>query len=482
MALCCSPGCSIAAKHRCSVCKIFYCSRRCQESHWPSHWRDCLPVPDLEPIESSQTNTAKDIKKTRPADNSLSTKKSLSEGEEVEAFVSYFRTPSSGLYMLPSTNVEKLIEMIDTFSLEPEPRPSNNSATDPSPRVSTSLGNVCLAYDEQESCWYRAEITKYYESNDTVEVFLIDYGKTIRSPAFKLKQLPDKFRTIPGLVFEIYLRGVRPGTGNRWTKEELEDAHKVLDNQTLFSVKEMKIVNGKMFSRLVDSEGNDVSSLMVEIGCAGPDCLSGYTFKRNTLPPGTQTVIILNTVSAAEFYVCTEEQLESYTSVVIPFLAECAEDADYVLTAKEDDVVLAKYKQHWYRARVLKILANYQVRLLLLDVKTEKTLTFNELKKASQEIYKHPILSVKCCFKSWADYEDKSGKVTEKLKELLKKYEKIDVDVIESIDDKHVVKSKEVEDHLEVVKTSVELNSRFDVLKAKLKTKSYAYDYRKPYI
>ena len=32
---------------------------------------------------------------------------------------------------------------------------------------------------------------------------------------------------------------------------------------------------------------------------------------------------------------------------------------------------------------------------------------------------------MKCCIKAWVDFHDESGKVTEKLKELLKKYEMI---------------------------------------------------------
>lgn len=366
--------------------------------------------------------------------------------------------------MLPATNAEKLIEMIETFSLEPKP-----TCNRVNPIVATKLGTACLAFDDQDSCWYRAEVTKYYQSNDSVEVFLIDYGKTIRVPVSKLKHLPNKYRGIPGLVFEIFLRGVEPGTGNKWTREELEDAHKVLDNQTLFYVRDMKIVHGKMFSNLVDSEGNDVSSLMVEIGCAGHDSLSGYQFERNTLSPGIQKVIILNTVNTAEFYVCSEEQLEFYSSIVIPALTECAEEADYALKAKEEDVVLASYKDHWYRARIIKILSNYQVNLLLLDISTEKTLAFNAIKKATPEVYKYPILAVKCCIKTWEDCNDASGKVTEKLKELLKKYEMIEVDVIEFTGDKHVLQSKEVENQLENVKATVELNSRFDALKAKLR-------------
>ena len=45
---CSLPGCCNIVKCRCSVCKTWYCSRACQEDHWPSHSRYCAPVPDLE--------------------------------------------------------------------------------------------------------------------------------------------------------------------------------------------------------------------------------------------------------------------------------------------------------------------------------------------------------------------------------------------------------------------------------------------------
>lgn len=45
---CALPSCVKLGVCRCSVCKIWYCSRECQAAHWPSHWRDCLPLPPLE--------------------------------------------------------------------------------------------------------------------------------------------------------------------------------------------------------------------------------------------------------------------------------------------------------------------------------------------------------------------------------------------------------------------------------------------------
>ena len=46
--MCSNKPCTKEGVARCSVCKIWYCSRECQEEHWPIHWRECLPLPDLE--------------------------------------------------------------------------------------------------------------------------------------------------------------------------------------------------------------------------------------------------------------------------------------------------------------------------------------------------------------------------------------------------------------------------------------------------
>ena len=42
------PQCSKEGVARCGTCKTWYCSVQCQTDHWPRHWRECLPLPDLE--------------------------------------------------------------------------------------------------------------------------------------------------------------------------------------------------------------------------------------------------------------------------------------------------------------------------------------------------------------------------------------------------------------------------------------------------
>lgn len=50
------PQCIKFGVARCVTCKTWYCSAQCQAAHWPRHWRDCLPLPDLEWLVQDDKN------------------------------------------------------------------------------------------------------------------------------------------------------------------------------------------------------------------------------------------------------------------------------------------------------------------------------------------------------------------------------------------------------------------------------------------
>lgn len=48
---CYLPKCKRIGAHRCSRCKAWYCSLKCQSNHWQKHREDCQPPPPLENID-----------------------------------------------------------------------------------------------------------------------------------------------------------------------------------------------------------------------------------------------------------------------------------------------------------------------------------------------------------------------------------------------------------------------------------------------
>ena len=66
------PPCSKVGVARCVTCKTWYCSAQCQANHWPRHWRECLPLPDLEwLVKDDLTQKPVFLKKRDPVKMSL---------------------------------------------------------------------------------------------------------------------------------------------------------------------------------------------------------------------------------------------------------------------------------------------------------------------------------------------------------------------------------------------------------------------------
>ena len=190
------------------------------------------------------------------------------EDDGVKVTVSHMRTPSH-LFLLPERNAKILLSV--TAQISQQMRDIAGTAGEPLPEG--GLGLVCV---EKDACWYRAKVIKL-RKDGRLSLFLIDQGGTISEHYHKVKSLRSDLQEIPGLAFEIQLRGIKPGTGTNWIREELEYCEALLDvgGKTSFLIRNIKNHEQKTFVDLEDPEGNDVASMMVELGCAAADRLSG---------------------------------------------------------------------------------------------------------------------------------------------------------------------------------------------------------------
>ena len=200
------------------------------------------------------------------------------EDEGGQVSVSHMKTPSH-LFLLPKRNVKTLESIMIKISQSLSDKSATAVTADMtvgnsgSPARPPAVGSLCLAYVEEESCWSRAEVISIEDQR--LSLFLIDRGATIQNHINKVKPMRGDLQCIPGLVVEAQLRGVRPGTGTTWIKEELEYCEALLDADTPFLVRNLQSQDQKTFIDLEDPEGMDVAFMMVELGCAAPDKLSG---------------------------------------------------------------------------------------------------------------------------------------------------------------------------------------------------------------
>lgn len=119
----------------------------------------------------------------------------------------------------------------------------------------------------------------------------------------------------------------------------------------------------------------------------------------------SQKVLVLAVVSPREFYLCSPEQFEEFSSQVVPACSEAAADADLIITARPGDLVLANRDGVWCRARIIQLVGqNVQVRLL--DLAITSTFRRDDLRMITPEVCVFPILAVKCCLQQPANGEN----------------------------------------------------------------------------
>ena len=190
------------------------------------------------------------------------------DDEGIQVTVSHMRTPSH-LFLLPERN-KKILHSV-TVQISQCMRDNTGIADE-----SHLEGGLVLVYVEKDACWYRAEVIKL-RKDGRLSLFLIDQGGIYSEYSHKVKSMSRDLQEIPGLALEVQLRGIKPGTGSNWIREEFEYCEALLDvgHKTSFLVRNIKNHVQKTFVDLEDPEGNDVASMMVEIGCAAVDKFSG---------------------------------------------------------------------------------------------------------------------------------------------------------------------------------------------------------------
>jgi len=371
--------------------------------------------------------------------------------------VVFMDTPDN-LYVCPSSCLDKFLEIL------------SSAQEAPAGSVDTMVGACCLAMDED--CWYRGEVIKLHNDKATATIFLLDYGKTVMVPVDSLRPLPDSLVNTPGLVCQVALAGVRP-QGEEWSQEEIAGAHLVMDvgGDTQFNVTEVRGDDTKAVVRMKDVDGNDISDLMIETGLA---CKVVIGVKENlslipgSLSPGQQKLLVLAAISPMELHLCTQEQFQYFSDIIVPCVEAEAAKADKVVTLKEGDLVLACEDQVWYRAVVKEPLSKEEVKVELVDLALITKVHKDNLRTVNTSVLKDPVVAVSCCLDSWAEEDKKVAreKWGSKMGSILEQYTEVDVEVIEMVGNQVMVKAPDVEQKFRSKEVS-----RADMLKMKLKQK-----------
>ena len=228
--------------------------------------KNIAPGPDSKQAKVEEQPVAKTQAKSTKGP--IITRGTLEEGNnKVQGGVCFFECPDE-FYVCPTDKIALFSSILE------------KSQVDVFGTVDPVIGSCVLALDD-ETCWYRAEITNLSADKMTASLFLIDYGKDITTEVANLRPLPEELHKYPGLVVKVKLRGIKPVNGEVWTDADRDAAILVLDvgGQTMFEFQNVKKEKGSITLDLMDTDGNDVADFMIQTGCAYPwnEDLSGAT-------------------------------------------------------------------------------------------------------------------------------------------------------------------------------------------------------------
>merc|ERR1719154_128571 len=344
----------------------------------------------------------------------------------------------------------------------------------PPGQVDSAPGSCCLALDDE--CWYRAEIVHISQDSATATLFLLDYGKKIKSSLTSLRPLPKELVEIPGLVYRVGLHGIKP-VGEDWSEEEIGGTEIVLDvgnDVTQFTVKVVQVDSkvGEVLVSMNDMEGTDVTSLLVETGIAAAadvhvDSQELMNYPAGSLALGKQTLMVLSALSPMEFSLCTEEMFMQL-STCMTLAEEVAASSSEVTLVKTGVPVLACDEGTWYRARGIDCLADYMVKVELVDLASFITTKKDSLRNISPELMKQPVVALSCCLDSWVG-EDETIAIEKwgtRMVNMMEQYSEVEVEVVGQMESgKYRVTLPELEKKLK----EGDVKSRAEMLKDKLR-------------
>ena len=159
----------------------------------------------------------------------------------------------------------------------------------------------------------------------------------------------------------------------------------------------------------------------------------------------------------------------SCSDVMNNMISEAAEKAPAVSEVKVGDMVIVYSEELHYRAVVLELMKDGNIKVEMIDLANEKDVSMAQLKKADATLFKLPMLAVKCCLDSWVNKDAKETvAAAEHLKSLMDVYDKVTVNVKESTGDITKVTIPSIEEKL-AKKLNPTSMARANLLKLKMK-------------
>ncbi|XP_078589209.1 tudor domain-containing protein 1-like isoform X2 [Branchiostoma floridae x Branchiostoma japonicum] len=429
--------CGQLGKSKCSTCKTPYCSRDCQRKHWPEHKNHCRPVGKSDDVptgfENFDVSAGEDVKEKMDTLMALSgiqmpsatspqqqraqpspspsqaapppelavanlERSQLPKGETVKVSVTEVLSPENiSVQIIHHETILELSQLMVNMAQTYEG--TNNEGTN---AYHPQAGELCAA-KFSDGGWYRASVDSV-NPDGTLAVTYVDFGNSESIPVARVRKLEPKMAKLPLLAVKCSLLELAGKGGSTWNTEVVNFLKTNIVNKEC-SVTMKKQQDGTPLVEMVETgTGKSVADMVLESGLFVP-CQKP--------PPPPQDpqedfgFLITHIDSPASFYgqvglgadmkeVAVDLARKMELIAGLPEAISQNKQEPYMPRVGELCCALWEMDGMWYRAEVMEVMSNSQLKVFFLDYGNTETVTTANTRPIPESFTQCPALAMHC--------------------------------------------------------------------------------------
>ncbi|XP_019626480.1 PREDICTED: tudor domain-containing protein 1-like [Branchiostoma belcheri] len=387
--------CGQQGKSRCGRCKKPYCGKECQRKHWPEHKNHCRPVEQSEDIlsgfENFDVSAGDDVKEKMDHLMALSGMHMVSVTEVVSP-------EDISVHIVHHETILKLAElmghMVQTY--EGTTNEGNNA-------YHPQAGELCAA-KFSDGGWYRASVDGV-NPDGTLAVTYVDFGNSESISVSRVRKLNPGMAKLPLLAVKCSLLALAGKGGSVWSPEMVNFLKTNIVNKECNVTMKEEQGGTALVDMVVIDTGKSVAEMVVESGLFVP-CQKP--------PPPPQDpqedfgFLVTHIDSPASFYgqvglgadmKSVAEDLGKKMELIAGLpeaILQSNKQEPYMPQVGELCCALWETDRMWYRAEVVQVVSESQLKVFFLDYGNTETVTTANTRPIPDSFTQCPALALHC--------------------------------------------------------------------------------------
>ncbi|CAH1257949.1 TDRD1 [Branchiostoma lanceolatum] len=431
--------CGQHGKSRCGRCKKPYCSKECQKKHWPEHRSHCRAVEHGEDVlsgfENFDVSAGEDVKEKMDTLMALSgiqmptatpppqqqqrpqpspsppqaapppeltlanmVQAKLPKGETVKVSVTEVVSPENiSVQIVHHETILELHQLMVNMAQTYE-----GTTNDGSNAYHPQAGELCAA-KFSDGGWYRAGVDGV-NPDGTLAVSYVDFGNSETITVARVRKLDPEMAKLPLLAVKCSLLALADKGGSAWSAEVLNFLKTNIVNKECSVIMKEEQDGTTLVEMAAVDTGKSVAEMVLESGLFVP-CQKPPPPPKD--PQEDFGFLITHIDSPASFYgqvglgadmKAVAEDLGKKMELIagLPAAVSQNKQEPYMPQVGELCCALWEMDQMWYRAEVVEVVSNSQLKVFFLDYGNTETVTTANTRPIPESFTECPALALHC--------------------------------------------------------------------------------------